>query len=578
MAGLVTTLRRPRVAADGGLLRRLLSAQYLVIFLVVAIIAYLGAVPLVFMLWKTFVIGGHLSFANFRSAYTSVGIGTMMVNTLVFAFGSSAVALAIGSVLAYLIARTDVPGKPLMFAASLVPLIIPGILHTIAWVFILDPNIGILNKWVIMPLDGGHPFQLYSLAGMIIVEGLHLAPLVFLLLVAALRSMDPSLEESAIMSGASLPTVFRRITLPLVRPALFAAALIMVVRGLESFEVPAVLGLRNHIWVYTSRIWQALNDAIPNFGQAGAYALTLLLLTMIGLLFQSRLSKRGRAYQTITGKGFRPHPVRLGRWRWPATAFIILYFVVAVVLPLLILFYASTQAFYAPPSHYTLSHMSFSNYTSEWHDPVIRHAVLNSIYLGLGAATAVMLLTAIASWLVVRTRMRGRMVVDNLAFLPLAIPGLVLGTAILFVYLRTSWLPVYGTLWILFIAYLTRYLPYGMRYSSTSMFQIGRELEESAQMSGAGWWHTFRRVVLPLLAPGLIAGWIYILVVSFRELGASVLLYSPGKEVLSIVIWEQYRDGLLTQVAALGVMLVGALIVLVAIAYKLGARIGVKEG
>jgi iron(III) transport system permease protein len=183
----------------------------------------------------------------------------------------------------------------------------------------------------------------------------------------------------------------------------------------------------------------------------------------------------------------------------------------------------------------------------------------------------------VASWLVVRTRLPGRWIVDNLAFMPLAIPGLVLGVSLLFVYLRTSWLPIYGTLWILFVAYLTRYMPYGMRYASTSMFQIGRELEESAQMSGAGWWHTFRRIVLPLLAPGLVAGWIYIVIVSFRELGASVLLYSPGKEVLSIVIWEQWRDGLLTQVAALGVMLIGALILLVAVAYKLGARIGVRE-
>ena len=165
---------------------------------------------------------------------------------------------------------------------------------------------------------------------------------------------------------------------------------------------------------------------------------------------------------------------------------------------------------------------------------------------------------------------------DNLAFVPLAIPGLVLGVAVLFVYLRTS-LPIYGTLWILFIAYFTRYMPYGMRYASTSMYQLGRELEESATMSGAGWWQTFRRIVLPLLFPGLLAGWIYILVVSLRELGSSILLYSPGKEVLSIVIWEQWRDGLQTQVAALGVMLIGALIVLVAIAYKLGARIGVRE-
>jgi iron(III) transport system permease protein len=220
--------------------------------------------------------------------------------------------------------------------------------------------------------------------------------------------------------------------------------------------------------------------------------------------------------------------------------------------------------------------MSLANYPHEWRDPVIRHAVINSLYVGIGAATAVMFLAAIASWVVVRTRLRGRWLIDNLAFLPLTIPGLVLGVALLTIYLRVP-IGIYGTLWILFMAYMTRYMPYGMRYASTSMFQIGRELEESAQMSGAGWWHTFRRVVLPLLTPGLVAGWIYIVIVSFRELGSSVLLYSPGKEVLSIVIWEQWRDGLLTEVAALGVMLIGALIVLVAVAYKLGARIGVKE-
>jgi iron(III) transport system permease protein len=575
LAGSVATLR-PRMPAEGGIVRRLLSARNLIVLVVVAVVAYLGAVPLGFLLWQTFVKGGHLTLANFSGAYTSVGIGTMMGNSLAFAFGSSAVAIVIGSVLAYLIVRTDVPGKPLMFAASLVPLIIPGILHTIAWIFVLDPNIGVANKWLIEPLDGGHPFNVYSIPGMIAIEGLHLAPLVFLLMVAAFRSMDPSLEESAIMSGASLPTVFRKITLPLVRPALYAGILIMVVRGLESFEVPAVVGLRNHIWVYTSRIWQALNDAVPNYGQAGAYAMSLLVLTTIGVLFQSRLTKRSRAFQTITGKGFRPHPVALGAWRIPATLLICLYFLISVVLPLLILFYASTQQFYSPPSHQTLTHMSFGNYPLEWRDPVIRHALVNSIYVGVGAASAVMVLAAIAAWLVIRTKLPGRSLVDNLAFLQLTIPGLVLGVALLTIYLRIP-VPIYGTLWILFMAYLTRYMPYGMRYASTSMFQIGRELEESAHMSGASWWHTFRRVILPLLAPGLIAGWIYIVIVSFRELGSSVLLYSPGKEVLSIVIWEQWRDGLLTQVSALGVMLIGGLIVLVGIAYKLGAHIGVKE-
>ena len=563
----------PRAAA----LRRLLSARNLIVFVVAALIAYLGLVPLGFLLEQTFVKSGHLSLANLREAYTTIGLGRMTLNSLAFAFGSTAVAMVLGTALAYLIVRTDVPFKPLMFAASLVPLIIPGILHTIAWIFLASPQIGVINKNVIEPLDGGHPFNVFSLYGMSLVEGLHLAPLVFLLMVASFRSMDPSLEESAVMSGAPLRTVFRRITLPLAKPAIAAGVLIMVVRGLESFEVPALIGLPNHIWVFTSRIWSVLNVTPPNYGQAGAYALSLLVLTSVGIFLHSRFARRAPAFQTVTGKAFRPRPVPLGVWRIPATIFLLLYFVVSVLLPLLILAYASTQPFYSPPSRYTLSHMSLSTYPTVFHDPLVRHAATNSVVLGLGTATVVMLMTAVAAWVVVRTRLRGRSLIDNLAFMPLVIPGLVLGVALLSVYLRFRSLPIYGTLWILFVAYLTRFMPYGMRYSSTSMFQIGRELEESAQMSGAGWFQTFRRVVLPLLVPGLVAGWIYIMIVSVRELGSSVLLYSPGREVLSIVIWQQYRDGLFPELAALGVMMVGALVVLVSVAYKLGAKIGVRE-
>lgn len=563
----------PRAAA----LRRLLSARTVVVLVVAALIAYFGLVPLGFLLEQTFFRSGHLTLANLREAYTTIGLGKMTLNSLAFAFGSTAVAMVLGTALAYLIVRTDVPGKPLMFAASLVPLIIPGILHTIAWIFLASPQIGILNRNVIEPLDGNHPFNVFSLYGMSLVEGLHLAPLVFLLMVASFRSMDPALEESAVMSGAPLRTVFRRITLPLAKPAIFAGVLIMMVRGLESFEVPALLGLPNHIWVFTSRIWDVLNATPPGYGQAGAYALSLLVLTSIGIFVYSQFTRRSRSFQTVTGKAFRPRPVPLGAWRIPATIFLILYFVVSVLLPLLTLAYASTQPFYSPPSRYTLSHMSLSTYPAVFHDPLVRHAATNSLILGLGAATVVMLLTAVAAWVVVRTRLPGRWLVDNLASLPLVIPGLVLGVALLSVYLRMRSLPIYGTLWILFVAYLTRFMPYGMRYSSTSMFQIGRELEESAQMSGAGWFQTFRRVILPLLVPGFVAGWIYILIVSVRELGSSVLLYSPGREVLSIVIWQWYRDGLFPQLAALGVVMVGALIVLVSVAYKLGAKVGVRE-
>jgi iron(III) transport system permease protein len=411
---------------------------------------------------------------------------------------------------------------------------------------------------------------------MILVEGLHLSPLVFLLMVAAFRSMDPSLEESALMSGARLSTVFRRITVPLAKPALYASILIMAVRALEAFEVPALLGIPRGIWVFTSRIWRVLSEYPANFGEAGAYSISLLLLTSVGVWLNSRLGKRGKSYQTVTGKGFRPHPMELGKMRWPAIALILAYFLVAVLLPVLILIYTSTQNFYSVPSLDTLSNMTWDNYRYTLTNASSLRALRNSFTLGIGSATLVMFIMAIASWLVVRTKLPGRWVVDNLSFLPLTVPGLVMGVALLFVYLRFP-LPVYGTIWILFIAYFTRYMPYGMRYASTSMYQISGELEESAQTSGASWWQTFRRVNLPLLMPGLVAGWIYILMVSVRELSSSILLYSPGNEVLSILIFEQYENGQFTELASLGIVMVVVLMVLVYTAHKLGAKVGVKH-
>ncbi|HEX7298520.1 MAG TPA: iron ABC transporter permease [Solirubrobacteraceae bacterium] len=555
--------------------RALLSARNLIILGVVVAIGYLALVPLGYLVWGAFFDESGLTLRWFRDAYSAVGLREMMVNSLVFAIGSTTISVTLGTVLAYLIVRTDVPFKALMMAASLIPLILPGILHTIAWIFLASPRVGLYNK-LLEPVLGAGTLNIFSLGGMIVVEGLHLAPLVFLLMVAAFRSMDPALEESALMSGARLITVVRRVTLPLVRPALYAAILIMAVRTLEAFEVPALLGIPEGLWVFTSRIWRVLGSYPPKYGQAGAYAMSLLVLTSIGVFWHSRLAKRAKSFQTVTGKGFRPRPIELGRWRWPATGMILAYFVFAVLAPLLILVYASTQKFYSVPSAQTLSHMTLHNYEYTFRSSGTLVALKNSFILGIGAATLVMLAMAIAAWLVVRTRLRGRWMVDNLASLPMVIPGLVMGVALLFVYLRFP-LPIYGTLWILLLAYFTRYMPYGMRYASSSMYQISGELEESAQTSGASWWQSFRRIVLPLLMPGLVAGWIYIMVVSVRELSSSILLYSPGNEVLAIRIWEQYQNGQFTELAALGVVMVAALVVLVAVAYKLGAKIGVKE-
>jgi iron(III) transport system permease protein len=539
------------------------------------IVGYLAVVPLVYLLHDTFTGPAGFSLGAFTRAYTANSqAGRMMLNSVEFAVGSGALALALGTLLAYVQVRTDAPLKGLFFAASLVPLIIPGILYAASWIFLADPRIGLINAVLFKPVLGHGLFNTFSMWGMIWVQGLHLAPIAFLLMAAAFRSMDPALEEAALMAGAPRHVLLRRITMPLVRPAIVSAILLMFVQSLESFEVPGLLGLQNGIYVFTSRIYFVLRQFPIDYGAAGAYALGLLAFAIAGVALSGWLSRNARGYQTVTGKAFRPRPMELGRARPVVGGLVVLYFAIAVVLPVAVLVYASLLRFYSAPSLASLRTMSLANYRTVLHTPLAITALRNSVILGIGAATVVMFLTAVASWVVVRTRAMGRRLLDVVAFTPLVVPGLVLGLALSFVYLRTA-LPIYGTLWILLIAYSTRYLPYGMRYAGAAMSQTSGELEESAHVCGASWWQTFRRVLLPLASSGILAGWVYILVVSFRELSSSILLYSPGKEVLSILIWEQFENGQFTTLAAVGVCMVAILVLLVLLAYRFGARFGV---
>jgi iron(III) transport system permease protein len=266
----------------------------------------------------------------------------------------------------------------------------------------------------------------------------------------------------------------------------------------------------------------------------------------------------------------------LGRWRWPVSILFCVYFLVVVALPLLMLVWMSLQPFYQQPSIAALDRVSLENYTHIFQKPGVASAFQNSTILALASATAVMLFMSVVAWLTLKSKIPGRRFFDTLASVPLALPGLVLGVALIFIYLRSP-LPIYGTLLILFIAYVTRYMPYGMRYASSSLAQVSTELEDSARMSGAGWFDTFRRVIIPLMMPGILAGWVYVMIVSIRELSSSILLYSSNTRVLSVVIWELWANGETGVLAALGVVMVAALMVLVAIAYKLGARVGVRD-
>jgi iron(III) transport system permease protein len=560
------------------------DAKWLIIAACVALTLYLAVVPLGFLLWQSFFTpqsaakAAEFTLDNYRQAYGSEETWTLFWNSLQFAVGAALIAFVIGTALAWMNERTNTPFKGLFFALSVIPLIIPGILFTVAWILLGSPKIGLVNLVLQRLFDTDAVFvNVYSLWGMIWVDGLHYSPVAFLLMTAAFRAMDPALEESAVMSGASVLQVASRVTLPLVWPAIFATILILFVRAIESFEVPALLGLPVGIQVFTSAIYQAVHRYPSQIGLASALATTLLLITTVGVYFQSRLSSQGSKYATMTGKGFRPRTIDLGRWRYLTTAIFLAYFLAIVVLPFAVLLWSSLQKFYAVPSMEALSRLTLDPYRTILSYPNLTRSVWNSLLLALGSATIIMLVTSVICWIVVKTKLPGRWLLDNIASLPMVFPGLVLGLAIMILYLYLP-IGVYGTIWIMLIAYVTRFMPYGLRYNTTSMLQIHKELEESAAMSGASWLTTFWRVILPLLKPGLLAGWIYVVIVSIRELSSSILLYSPGSEVVSILIWELWENGQYVELSALGVMLIISLFILVLAAQWLGRRFGIREG
>jgi iron(III) transport system permease protein len=564
-------------------LSRHFDARWIVVGACIALVLYLALVPLGFLLWQSVHATAsatavqRLTLDNYRAAYSSAETGRLLGNSLLFAVGASLVSLVAGTSLAWMNERTNAPFRRLIFGLSIVPLVIPGVLFAVAWILLGSPRIGLVNLALQRLFATDAVFvNVYSLWGMVFVDGLHYSPLAFLMMTAALRTMDPSLEESALMSGASPLQVAWRITLKLSWPAVSATLLLLFVRAIESFEVPALLGLPAGIPVFTSAIYQAIHRYPSQVGLACAHAAMLLLIASLGLWVQSALTRRGNRYQTLTGKGYRPHPIDLGRWRKPAAALFIVYLMLIVGLPFLVLLWSSFQKFYAVPSLAALQHLTLDPYRFVLTYPSIARAAWNSALLGFGAATAIMLVTSVLCWIVVKTRLPGRVLLDHLASLPIVFPGIVLGLAIMIFYLRVD-VGIYGTLWILFIAYVTRFLPYGLRYNTTSMLQIHRELEESAAMSGASWWTSFRHIVLPLLKPGLVAGWIYIMIVSVRELSSSILLYRPGTEVVSIAIWEMWENGQYVELSALGVMLILVLLVLVVLAQYAARTLGVKD-
>ncbi len=562
---------------------RFFNSETLILFGCSLLVFYLAGVPLIMLLYGSIRSapigepGATYTIQNYVKAYFDREFYFLFWNSIKYAVGTCLVSFLIGTYLAWISERTNTPLKKLFVVMALIPFIIPGILSTIAWILLLSPKIGLINL-VIKELLGleSAPFNIYSMLGMIWAEAIHLYPLVFLLMSAAFRNMDTSLEEASLSAGSSTFTTFRRITLPLMRPAMFGALLIMFVRGIEAFEVPALVGVPARISVFTTKIFLAIHQFPSDFGLAGAYAVTLLAISTAGVLLYQRLTRKEERFATVTGKGYRPRVIDLGAWKYVTCGSAFLIFLLAVIFPVFVLLWSSFIPYYGVPSWELVEKLTLANYKYILNYPLAVTAFKNSFYLSVGSATLIMLLTSVIAWITVKSRIRGRIFLDNMAFIPIAMPGIVLGVSLIWVYLTLP-IPIYGTIWVLLLAYMTKFMPYGIRAASASMIQINKELEEASFASGGTWFQTFRKVILPLLMPGFVAGWIYISIIALRELSTSILLYSYNSTVLSIMAFDLWEGGQYTYVCALGVLMVLLLVVMATVARKLGARIGIAD-
>ncbi|HEY7715434.1 MAG TPA: iron ABC transporter permease [Candidatus Binatia bacterium] len=518
----------------------------------------------------------QFTFQYYKNLMSQLRVLGPFLNSVYFSIGSALLATLLGGVIAWIVTRTDAPLRGLGYFTAFASFGTPFILYTIGWLLLLG-KAGPVNHWLKAIFNQAGPvINVYSLFGMIFIESLLWSPFVFLMLAAAFRSMDPSLEEASAACGARLWQTLRRVSLRLMLPAFFSVLLLIFIRSFESFEIPALVGLPGDVRVLTTSIYIDAQKLPPQYGSAGAFSVLLMLVVAGTLYGYFRITREGERFQTVTGKGYRPTIFRLGRWRFLAASVLVIYAAVLLVLPFLIILWASLLPFYIQPSLEGIARFTLKNYVTALDFPKITDSIKNSILLGLGSASAVMVLTLVASWLLVRTRMRGRWLLDLLTTLPLLFPGIVMGLAILRFYLFVP-IPVYGTLWILLIAFVTRYIPYGIRYTHSGLLQLHKELEEAAYTAGASWSNCMRRIILPLITPSFLGGWVFIFLLSAKELSMSVLLVSPQTPVVSVAIFELWENAQVGELAAFGVLWTGILVSIAVAYYFFARRYGIQQ-
>ncbi len=502
--------------------------------------------------------GTHWTFANLAAIYFDRRLYQVVVpDTLVFVAGSVALGFAVAFALAWLVERTDMPFRALIYTSVLFPLLVPGVVLAIAWIFLLGPHAGWINLAIRAltgdPRDG--PINIFSMGGLIFAQGVALVPFLFLLLSAALRAMNPALEEAGSAAGAPPWSSFWRVTVPVLRPGILAPLILAVLVALEQFEMPLVIGLPARIDIFSTRIYYELNPDtnLPAFGRAAAVALPFLAAAMALLFLYNRLVAEAQRFSTVRGKAFRPLRYRLGRWAVPAAALVLSYLAIAVILPAAVLLWTSLFG-YAPPSFALVPKASLAAYRGLFARADFWLALRNTFIVAGSSAAIVTTLGALLAWTVLRSRLPGRAAIDFLSIVSIGIPSVIVGLAVMLFYLSLP-IGIYGTVGVLVLAYSYR-LAVATRLSRAALTQLDRELEEAAYAAGGRWLGTMRRVVLPLIAPSLVANFVLLFIIGFREFTLPTILASRDNTVLSVIMWNLFVANDSAAAASVGSLIV----------------------
>ncbi|MEK7377997.1 MAG: iron ABC transporter permease [Candidatus Binatota bacterium] len=521
--------------------------------------------------------GGALTLVNFIRVYTDLSTYNVLLNTLMFATGTVVVALLFTVPLVWLLMRTDLPFKRTIYVLLTLGILIPVFLRTIAWILLLSPRIGLVNQWASQIFGLDHPLvSLYNLPGMAFIQGVSFVPGAFFMLAAAYRTMDPALEEAAYTAGVSKLRTFFWINIPITLPAIAAVMVYLFMTAIAVFEVPAIIGLPARILVLSSLIYTSTNPptGLPEYGVAGAYGGVMLLAGLVLAYFYVRLVRQGKKYTVITGRGYRPREIALGRWKWLAMAFVMLYLSMEVFIPFLVLLWTSLLPYLQLPSAAALSSISLKNYRTI---PDYTGALpfINTAILMVAVPFCAMLLSVLVSWVVIRSQVSFRGILDTVAFLPHAMPSILLAVGLGYLGLAyRNIFPFYGTIVIIIIAHTINWIAYGTRTTNSVMIQVHRELEEAGKVAGVSAPRVFLRIVLPLVAAGVFNSGIWISMLSYREVTMALTLYSRKNTVISTVVWQFWGSGWVPEVSALGVILVIFAVIVVG-ALRIGfSRIG----